>query len=55
MKRLSFGGLSFLLEKGERAAIRYRGEVSPLAECVLSGQDKLSRDKTVNRMLIQSA
>lgn len=44
MKRLSFGGLTFLLEKGERAAIRYRGEVSPLAECVLSGQDKLSRD-----------
>ena len=41
---LQFGGFTFCLERGERAYLLYRGTKSPLAECVLSGQNKLSRD-----------
>ena len=41
---LQFGGFTFCLERGERACLLYRGTKSPLAECVLSGQNKLSRD-----------
>lgn len=41
---LQFGGFTFCLERGERAYLLYRGTKSPFAECVLSGQNKLSRD-----------
>lgn len=42
--RLEFGGLAFRLEQGERALLLYKGQESPIAECVLSGQNKISRD-----------
>ncbi len=42
--QIQFGGLTFLLEQGRRAAILYRGGESPIAECTLSGQNKISRD-----------
>ena len=41
---LEFGNMKFILEKGKRARAVYSCGESPIAECVLAGQNKLSRD-----------
>ena len=41
---LEFGGFRFRFCKGERACILTPQGESYLAECVLAGQDKISRD-----------
>lgn len=41
---LQFGGLTFRLEEGKRAVLLYKGAESPVTECTLAGQNKVSRD-----------
>ena len=41
---LQFGGFTFCLERGERAYLSIAGQRARLPMCVLSGQNKLSRD-----------
>lgn len=42
---LTFGELTFRLEYGKRAVLVLGDSESPIAECALAGQDKLSRDE----------